>query len=250
MTAPTPPHVYIIQGRQVPLPVVVRDASSGVATYVVPSAAVRQILPSGVFDVAEIWPGKTLFSLAAIEYRDNDLGEYNEVSLTFFVRPRDTPRGVPYAGTVADFFRGRLGTFIHWLPVNGSFTCEAGRTIWGFPKTMEDIVIQKDPARVVCTLTAGGRHVLTLTLPRGGTRAIPEMPMTTYSLIGEDLHRTAFTQAGAGVGFHLGAAELTLGDHPAADGLRRLGLPKRALMSMWIEHMRGRFAGAERMAAV
>ena len=40
---------------------------------------------------------------------------------------------------------------------------------------------------------------------------------------------------------HLGGADLTLGNHPIADELRSLGLPKRALMSAWLGHMHGRF---------
>jgi hypothetical protein len=31
-----------------------------------------------------------------------------------------------------DLARGRLGAYIHRLPVSQSFTCEAGRAIWGF----------------------------------------------------------------------------------------------------------------------
>ncbi len=239
---------YLIQGREVRLPVLVRDASAGVATYLVSAAAAQRLLPAHV-EVAEILPGRTIFSLAVIEYRDNDLGAYNEVSLTFFVRPRGARRGIPYVGTIAEFLRGRLGTFIHWLPVDGTFTCEAGRTIWGFPKTLEDIAIRKEPDRVVCTLTSGGRHVLTFSVPRGGARALPDTSMTTYSLIDGLLHATPFSQAGDGVGFHLGGAELTLGDHPAADELRSLGLPKRALMSMWTERMHARFEAAARVSA-
>ena len=90
-----------------------------------------------------------------------------------------------------------------------------------------------------------GAHVLSLELPRGGARTIPDSQMTTYSLIDGVPHRTAFSSGGHGVGFHLGGATLTLGSHPIADELRSLGLPKRALMTMWMEHMHGRFDRAE-----
>ena len=89
-----------------------------------------------------------------------------------------------------------------------------------------------------------GAHVLTLALPRGGSRRLPDSVMTTYSIIDNVLHKTAFSSGGEEVGFHLGGAELTLGNHPIADELRSLGLPKRALMTMWMEHMHGRFASA------
>ena len=77
---------YVIQGREVRLPVVVRDASSGAATYAVSAAAARRLIPGDALEPVEVWPGKALCSLAVIQYRDNDLGDYNEVSIAFFVR--------------------------------------------------------------------------------------------------------------------------------------------------------------------
>ena len=44
----------------------------------------------------------------------------------------------------------------------------------------------------------------------------------------------------------MGGVELALGAHPIADELRSLGLPKPALMSMWMGKMRGRFEAAVR----
>src|SRR5262245_31617382 len=235
---------YVIQGREVRLPVVVRDASSGAATYAVSAAAARRLIPGDALEPVAVWPGKALCSIAAIQYRDNDLGDYNEVSIAFFGRGRGTARGLPYLGTVADFLRGRVATYIRHLPVDQSFTCEAGRTIWGFPKTIERIDFSPAADRATCALHMDGAHVLTLAVPRGGPRRLPDPVMTTYSLIGGVPHKTAFSSGGEGVGFHLGGATLTLGTHPIADELRALGLPKRALMTMWMERMHGSFETA------
>ncbi|HSP96676.1 MAG TPA: acetoacetate decarboxylase family protein [Candidatus Dormibacteraeota bacterium] len=233
---------YVIQGREVRLPVEVRDASSGAATYLVDAQAARRLVPEA-FEVAEVWPGRALFSLAVIDYRDNDLGAYHEVSIAFFVRRRGERR-FPLAN-IADFFRGRLATYIRHLPVDGSFTRDAGETIWGFPKTVQQIDWQRRPERLTCSLTMDGQHVLTLSLPAGGARTLPEQHLVTYSLIHGAPHSTPFTSSAEGAGFHLGGADLTLGSHPIADELRTLGLPKKALMTMWMERMRGTFSAAE-----
>jgi len=230
---------YRFEGRTVALPVVVRDASSANATYVVPSAAARRLLPTGLVP-AEIAPGRTLFSLAAIDYRDNDLGDYNEVSLAFFV----AEDGAGKAGRIANvaaFFQGTLPTYIHRLPVDQSFTCAAGRGIWGFPKTIEQIEIDAGGDRCRCTLRCDGRMVLTLSVARGGRMKLPDRTMRTYTRIDGATHVTDFISGAYDVGVHLGGAELTLGNHPIADELRTLGLPKRALMSAWLGHMHGRF---------
>ena len=239
--------VYEIQGRRVVLPVVVRDASSGAATYLVSSAAARGLLPCDDFELAEVLPGRALASLAIIDYRDNDLGDYNEISLAFFVRPRGSSPGIPYLGSALDLFRQRLGTYIHRLPVDQGFTCDAGRRIWGFPKTVDEIELERTDGRCTCTWWKDGQHVLSLSLPRGGTRSLPERPMTTYSVIRGVPHATEFTTGAEGVGLGFGSANLELGDHAIAAELRALGLPRRPLMTTWMEHMHGRFEAPRKL---
>jgi hypothetical protein len=235
---------YVFQSREVTLPVVVRDASSAAATYLVDAAAARRLLPGPELDVVELFPGRALFSVAAIDYRDNDLGDYHEVSLAFFVRRRGE-RAIPYLGAALDLVRSRLGTWIWKLPVDQSFTRDAGEGIWGFPKTIEEIAVADEGGRRTCRLVMGGRHVLTFGVARGGRRTLPDVPMQVYSWIDGRLHRTRFTSGASGVGIALGGATLALGDHPLADALRALGLPRRALMSVWMERQHARFEGPE-----
>jgi hypothetical protein len=236
---------YLFQGRSVTLPCVVREAASGAATYLVRADAARRLLPAPELDVVELLPGRALLSLACINYRDNDLGDYNEISIALFVRERTAPRGVPVLGAAFDFLRGRLPTFILRLPVNQSFTCEAGCGIWGFPKVVSEIEIASG-SRAVCTWRADGHHVFTFSVPRGGNATLPDQDLATYTVLQGALHRTRFVTGATGVGFHLGGAELALGPHPIAHELASLGLPKRALMSVWMEKMHGRFDAPEK----
>jgi hypothetical protein len=237
---------YEIQGRAVSMPVVVRDASAGVATFLVSSRVARRLVPDA-FEVVEVLPRRTPLAIAMIDYRDNDLGDYDEVSLTFFVRPRGAGGGVPWLGAWIDLVRGRLGTYIWKLPVDQAFTCEAGRTIWGFPKTVESISIERTGSCARCRLEMDGAHVLTLSIPHGGSRAMPDQDLVTYTLIEGVAHRTRFAQGGSGVGFSLGGARLELGTHEIADALGALGLPKRPLFSMWTEHLHGRFEAPDKL---
>jgi hypothetical protein len=235
---------YVFEGREVSLPVIVRKARTVAVTYVVDAAAARAVLPSAGLEIVEVAPRKTLFTLGVIDYIDNDLGDYNEVSMAFYVRERGAMRGLPYIGAWLDFVRGRLSTYIHRLPVDQSFTCAAGRGIWGFPKTVEKIEMLTSGDRTTCHLEMDGRHVLSLDAPAGGERSLPDNAMHTYSMIDGVLHRTAFRSGADGVGTKRGGADLLLGEHPVADELRTLGLPKPALFSVWMGHMRGRFEAA------
>lgn len=235
----------LVQRRRVSFPVVVREAASASATWVVDASVAREMLPGPDLDVVEILPGRALFSLACIDYVDNDLGDYNEVSFAFFVRERRGPRGIPWLGPALDLLRGRVRTFIVWLPVDQEFTREAGEKIWGFPKTVETIDFDRSGARASCSLTSGGRHVLAFSMPRGGSRTLPDNAMTTYTSLDGRTCATRFVSGASGVGFFRSGVELTLGDHPMADSLRRLGLPKAPLMAVWMEHMHATFDAAQ-----
>ncbi len=230
--------VYNIQGREVSLPCIVRDAGSGNAIYRVPSEAIQKLIPGEAFEVVEAAPGKTQIILGIIDYRDNDLGDYGEVAIIFMVRPCG-------AGAEAD------GTFIYKLPVNQSFTCEAGCTIWGFPKTVETITFEYSDEAVSGRLEMDGAHVFTLSVPRGRAESTgPEMQTRTYTFLGGVPHETAFSTGGKGTALNPGGAgvELTLGDHPIAQQLRSLGLADATpIVSTWTEHMTGCFGPAEKL---
>lgn len=228
------------------MPCIVRDACSATATWLVNARAAQALLPGPELEIAEVLPGRGLLSIACIDYRDNDLGDYNEVSIAFFVRKRGDRKGVPYLSAAVDMMRGLLPTHIIHLPVNQSFTCEAGSTIWGFPKTVDEIEIDMGEDRVRCVWNKDGQNVLKMSAPIGGSREFPEQTLCTYSYIDGALHRTPFVSSAEMLGVRKGGAQIELGAHPIADELRSLGLPKPALMSIWMDKMKGRFDEAER----
>jgi hypothetical protein len=226
---------YDIQGQTIELPVVVRKAKAGVAFFDVDAAAAQAFLPGDAFEVAQPTPGTAQLLIALIDYEDNDLGDYLEVGLTLFVRPKGGP-----ADGSAD------GTFIVHLPVDQSFTCEAGCTIWGFPKTVQDITADHGGSSSTWTLTMDGQLVLRITVPRGGTDESPDIEIQTYTYKDGVPHTTAFSQGGSGSQMTLGpdGVDIELGDHPIAKELAAMGLPKPASMASWTEEMHGTFGPA------
>lgn len=236
------PGQYEVQGTNIGMPVVVRDASSLAGTWLVDTAKAREMIPGAAFEPVELFPGKAILSLAAIDYRDNDLGDYNEISIAFFVRPRGQSGGIPYLGTLIDLIRSRVCTYIQWLPVDQSFTRDAGDGIWGFPKTVETIDYENIGGKVSAKLVADGKQVLRLSGSSSGSQKIPEATMTTYTYIEGQPHATAFTSRSSDVGLRVGGGiELEFGDHPFADQLRGLGLSSRPMMSVWMGHMHATF---------
>ena len=83
-------------------------------------------------------------------------------------------------------------------------------------------------------------------MPMGGGRDFPEQELRTFSYIDGTLHETPFISSARNLGVRMGGVKMALGAHPIADELRSLGLPKPALMSMWLGGMTGRFGPAVR----
>jgi acetoacetate decarboxylase len=237
---------FVVQGKTVSLPVVVRDATSMSAMFMASTAALRRLIPDARLYVPELFPGRTLCIIAGIEYRDNDLGRYNEASVAFFVKFGGS-RPLPLLGLLAGFRRGEIGAYIHRLPVTTSFSRDAGRDIWGFPKTVDQIDFHDDDTQRSCTWTADGARVFTLSMRRGGHRRMPDMPQDAYAWRDGVLWKTPSVMGGDGVGMRFGGAHFTLGDHPLADELRGLGLSRRALMSTWVSSMHARFEAPIRL---
>ena len=208
------------------MPVLVRDASAGTAIFDVDLAAAQALVPPA-FEVIESAPGTAQLALALIDYRDNDLGAYHEVGTIFFVRP---------AGGGPD------GSYISHLPVDQEFTCAAGNQIWGFPKTVQDIAVTQTADTSRWVLTMDGELVIDITVPRGGSDEMPQMALTSYTLIDGRPHATAFSQGGAGASMSFDGVTWQLGTHPIAKELESLRL--RFVMSTWVEHMQATFEDA------
>jgi hypothetical protein len=146
--------------------------------------------------------------------------------------------------------RKPAGAFIHQLPVDQSFTCEAGRTMWGFPKYLAGIDIASFTSGAgCCELHHDGAEVLTLSVGAGLPVPSRASALDAFSCADGVLRRTRWSLDASGSRGRPGGAVLTLGDHPVADELRSLGLPRRALMSGSLRDVRMEFAEAEVVGA-
>lgn len=223
---------FEVAGQRVALPVEVRTARSAAATFVVRHDAASRLMADTGLVPKRLPGGRALCIVAMVQYVDNDLGPYHEVAVSLAVGARG---GAP------------AGAYIHQLPVNGEFTCAAGRGIWGFPKWLADIDLTIDDRRAHCRLVHEGDLVLGLDI---SSRPLPlpakAMEMSAYAHLDGVTRRTPFTSHPTGVrGGPLGA-RLVLGErHPLALELRSLGLPRRAAMSSVIGNLAATFGAAE-----
>jgi len=245
------PASWEVLGRRVSVPVEVRRAAQWSVQYLVPIAAAQRLVdPTGLTVTGPI-PGKALVALAVCRYDDTDLDPYHEVAVSFVVREHDARPGASTIERLKEFGSGGIGVYIHQLPVDQEFSCAAGRDVWGFPKWVATIDIDESPnadrsgrsggSGTAVRLADQGEHVLSITMAGGGRLKLPSQSPPTYSYREGVLRRTTWTTSSEGVTGRLGGATLVLGDHPMAEELRSLGLPKRALFSSSASWMRASF---------
>lgn len=204
-----------------------------------PAEAAQAIVDPTGLEVATPLPGKALVSIPFVRYIDSDLDAYNEAGIAFLVRPHDAKRARGPAKQL-EVARGKVAVYVHHLPVNQSFTLEAGRKIWGYPKFLADVHLRDDAEEMTCELAEGGTHILTLSVRGGHSFRLPQRTPPTYTFTDGVLRRTEWSSPSA-IGGRMGGAKLTLGEHPIAEELRRLGLPKRAFMTQTVPSLRASF---------
>jgi hypothetical protein len=230
---------FEIEGKVLGFPSLYPDGSSAVGLFSVPARAAQALIRDSGFEVAELWPGRACFSLACCSYRESDCGPYNEISMAFFVKPmHGRSSAIPYLGTWLDIVRNDSATHIWKLPVTTRLAHDAGWQMWGLPKTIDEIDFEKADGRATFQLRMDGREVLRFSVPATGRRDQPPSASAVYSIYEGAPHVTILENEYHDFGMSFGGGRLSLGDHPIADQLRGLGLPRRPLVSTWM----GRFS--------
>jgi hypothetical protein len=222
---------HTIAGRVLTLPVRIRKADVHTAMFSVPADAAQQLIDYSGLRVCEFRPGRAVVTLMLARYHDGDLGRYNEFGTCVMVNPPgSTARGLRALGDAA--------AFIHHLPVDQSFTLEAGRTIWGFPKIMADFVV-RDQSPFSFEVSEGGSLIAAMEFGRGLPVPMPvrSQVLTTYSCIDGTTREIPWEMRNSGVRFRPAGARLRIGDHPYGKELASLGLPKRPMVSGSVGHV-------------
>jgi hypothetical protein len=225
---------FEIEGRSLGFPALFQDGCSAVGLFAVPTQGAQALIRESGFEVAELWPGRAAFSLACCHYRESDCGVYNEIAMSFFVKPvHGRPSAIPYLGTWLDIVRNRSATHVWKLPVTTRLANDAGVLMWGFPKTVEEIDFEVTDGRATFRLRMEDREVLSYSVPATGKRDQAHSASAVYSIYEGAPHVTYLGNEGHEVGLSFRGGRLTLGDHPVAETLRGLGLPRRPLLSTW-----------------
>lgn len=237
---------YLIDGKAITFPVKVADASMLMNAFLVDATAAQKMIGDSGFRVIELFPGKALLQLLFVDYRENELGDYNEGAIMFPVLTPGESKPFPFFGAVKRMVSGSVGNFVYRMPVDQEFTTHAGRFIWGFPKWVARIDIEFGEKRATGSFFDEGELIYSFSAKTGGTAKAKEQRAASLAIRDGKAWKTYGTNTGSGVTFSLGGAMPSIGDsHPLARELRALGLPKKPLFSVSIRNTAMNFSGPE-----
>jgi hypothetical protein len=239
-----PESQHTIAGTVLTMPVRVRKADVHTAMFSVDAEAAQRLIDYSGLRVCQHRPGRAVVNLMLARYIDGDLGQYHEFGTAVMVNP---------PGSQASGWRAfqDAAAFIHHLPVDQSFTLEAGRTIWGFPKIVADFTV-RDGRKFGFDVSAEGAHIAGIDFSRG--LPVPSVftsrgqVLKTYTHADGTTREVPWEMKVSGLRGRIGGATLRLGDHPYAKELASLGLPKRAMVSGSVANVEMSFGDAHPLA--
>ena len=231
---------HTIAGVVLTMPVRVRKADIHTAMFSVDAGAAQAMIDYSGLRVCEYRPGRAVVTLILARYLDGDLGRYHEYGTAVMVNPP----GKTGSGLRA---LGEAGAFIHHLPVDQSFTLEAGRSIWGFPKIMADFAVHEN-SPFGFEVSEGGALIAAMEFRRGFPVPLPwslNQNLTAYSCHHGTTREVPWEMRNSHLRFRPGGATLKLGEHPYAKELAALGLPKRPMLSGSVGNVEMTFGDAQ-----
>ncbi|MGH3634060.1 MAG: acetoacetate decarboxylase family protein [Mycobacterium sp.] len=227
-------------GTVLTMPVRVRKADVHSAMFSVDAAAAQTLIDYSGLQVCQQRPGRAVVNLMLARYVDGDLGQYHEFGTCVMVNP---------PGSQARGWRAfkDAAALIHHLPVDQTFTLEAGRTIWGFPKIMADFTV-RDDGGFGFDVSAEGSHIagidFGLGVPVPSLFTSRAQVLKTYTHADGTTREVPWEMKVSGLRGRIGGATLRLGDHRYAKELASLGLPKRAMVSTSVGNVEMSFGDA------
>jgi len=188
-----------------------------------PLESIRNLLPSPRLKPYRITPWHSTLSITAYQYRESDLGPYNELSI-----------GIPVTlDEVTPLFTGVFRKlpkvpmqYTHHLPVTTEIARVVGAEFAGYPKFVADIEFSDEGNWLTCELKAEGQKVLDLSGRKLALEQVPRVRVSPLNYRRGYILRSEFviSEREMGTSRRGEDVKLELGEHRIAEELRALNL--------------------------
>lgn len=157
-----------------------------------PSAIYEKLKGTGL-KPALYFRGSPLTAVGLIQYKDSDLGAYNEMIIAIPVVPENTGNKLQnWLDLYMPNNKKKVGQFIIHIPVTTQRSVDAGRILWGYPKIVLPISHNFNQHKINSHIWSEEKNSVLLEI--SGTSPfgipIPSMDLMTYSFLGESMLKT------------------------------------------------------------
>lgn len=241
-----------LTGDPVKLPIFYYDGEVTTGVFPAKLGRLRRYLPDRRLEPARLAPGVGVVTISCFEYRDSDVGTYNELAIGIGLNYPAYGANLPGKALLSGVLKGQMHGFVWHLPVTTELAWKAGRDLWNFPKIVAPIDFTQDDATRTCRLTDEGEHVLTMRAQRLRSTRTENLQLFTHIYQdGQPQHgEFRLRTRSSGQSIKPGGAQIELGPaHPWAEELRDVLISTRSIAHSYAPSMQGILFGPENVSS-
>jgi hypothetical protein len=208
-----------LAGEEAKLPIFYYDGTAQTAVFPARLGAVRRWLPDKRLVPARLAPGLGAVGVTCFEYRDTDIGPYNELAITVILKDPRLGANLPGRALLTGLRDKQLHAWVHHLPVTTEIARAGGVELYNYPKFVGSIDFDERASRRTCRLGEGDERILTLEGPLLETSRSGEVQLFSHLWMDRQPQSSEFklNVLAGGLSLRPGAARLELGErHPIA----------------------------------
>jgi hypothetical protein len=241
-----------VNGQVLKVPAFYYDGTAMTAIFPARLSTLRAVLPDPRFVPARLAPGIGAVGVSCFEYRDTDLGPYNELAISIVLNEPYFRANLPGRSAISALRRRQFDVWVHHLPVTTEIARAAGVDYYNYPKFLASIDFREEHGRRSCRLDEGSEHILTLS---GRTNSTPHsggLQFFSHLWMDRQPQGSEFKINSVAMKETLSpdAASLTLGmEHPVARELADMLLWHRPVYYHYLARFEGILYGPEHLTA-
>lgn len=140
----------LIRGFKSKTPLFFQDLSMMLGIFTIDYKAAKKYLPSNDFKLISPFPGKALIGINCFEYKNTDIGPYNEVSIAIAVERKGLKPG--FVSIINSSVEQTFHANILQLPVTTDVALHGGLDFFNYPKYLAEIEFSENDKSRTCTV--------------------------------------------------------------------------------------------------
>ncbi len=238
-------------GQPAKLPIFYYDGTAQTAVFPARLGALRKLLPDPRFVPARLAPGLGAVGITCFEYRDTDIGPYNELAISIILNQPRHVSNLPGRALLTGLRDKQLHAWVQHLPVTTEIARVGGVDLYNYPKFIASIDFEERAGRRICRLGEDEEHILTLDGPLIPTPDSGRLQLFSHIWMDRQPQESEFklNVTAGGRSLRRGAARLALGArHPIARELAGVLVSRRSIYYELMAPFEGILYGPEHLS--